>query len=215
MPDAPSSDDEAESDFAGNALDGDAAKTAAAANRAKKDEREENLRRMMDDDAEGLSLSSTPFMTSLSPSLPSLFSAYIPSTPWLPNTATDEIHAEEPPAPTEDATAIDIDEPDPAAEPEPEPAPTTTVSNGRRRGRRRVMKKKTTKDAEGYLVTKEEMGWESFSESDRESEVKKAAAPSVSKDTAKTKTGAGGAGGAGGAAKKKGQGNIMSFFGKK
>jgi len=57
MPDASSSsDDEAEADFAGNALDGDAAKTAAAANRAAKDEREANLRKMMDvDDDEGLS----------------------------------------------------------------------------------------------------------------------------------------------------------------
>lgn len=32
-----------------------------------------------------------------------------------------------------------------------EPAPTVTVQNGRRRGRRRVMKKKTVKDEEGYL----------------------------------------------------------------
>lgn len=37
-------------------------------------------------------------------------------------------------------------------EPEPaEPAETTTVSDGRRRGRRRVMKKRTVKDEEGYL----------------------------------------------------------------
>jgi DNA polymerase delta subunit 3 len=32
-----------------------------------------------------------------------------------------------------------------------EPEPTVTVQNGRRRGRRRVMKKKTVKDEEGYL----------------------------------------------------------------
>lgn len=32
-----------------------------------------------------------------------------------------------------------------------EPGPTVTVQNGRRRGRRRVMKKKTVKDEEGYL----------------------------------------------------------------
>ena len=34
---------------------------------------------------------------------------------------------------------------------EDEPEPTVTVENGRRRGRRRVMKKKTVKDEEGYL----------------------------------------------------------------
>lgn len=32
-----------------------------------------------------------------------------------------------------------------------EPEPTVTVENGRRRGKRRVMKKKTVKDEEGYL----------------------------------------------------------------
>ena len=32
-----------------------------------------------------------------------------------------------------------------------EPKETMTVENGRRRGRRRVMKKKTVKDDEGYL----------------------------------------------------------------
>lgn len=34
---------------------------------------------------------------------------------------------------------------------EDEPEPTVTVENGRRRGKRRVMKKKTVKDEEGYL----------------------------------------------------------------
>lgn len=36
-------------------------------------------------------------------------------------------------------------------EPADEPVETVTVTNGRRRGRRRVMKKKTVKDEEGYL----------------------------------------------------------------
>ena len=39
----------------------------------------------------------------------------------------------------------------PAVQPEPESQDTTTVENGRRRGRRRVIKKKTVKDEEGYL----------------------------------------------------------------
>lgn len=34
---------------------------------------------------------------------------------------------------------------------EDEPEPTVSVQNGRRRGKRRVMKKKTVKDEEGYL----------------------------------------------------------------
>jgi DNA polymerase delta subunit 3 len=69
------------------------------------------------------------------------------------------------------------------------------------------MKKKTTKDAEGYLVTKEEMAWESFSESDKETNAKKtkvAVKPAVAESKGGKKAPA-----------KKGQGNIMSFFGKK
>jgi DNA polymerase delta subunit 3 len=79
----------------------------------------------------------------------------------------------------------------------------STTQNGRRRGRRRVMKKRTFTDEEGYLVTKEEAEWESFSED--EPEIKK---PKPSSQTF---------GGAGSKKKvqPKGQGNIMSFFGKK
>jgi len=52
----------------------------------------------------------------------------------------------------------------------------------RRRGRRKVMKKKTTRDAEGYLVTKEEAEWESFSEEEapQPPPAKKTKAPVVS-----------------------------------
>lgn len=35
--------------------------------------------------------------------------------------------------------------------PEPEPKETVTVQGGRRRGKRKIMKKKTVKDDEGYL----------------------------------------------------------------
>ena len=47
------------------------------------------------------------------------------------------------------------DEPDskPEAQEKEEPEETVTVSDGRRRGRRRVMKKKTVQDEEGYLGT--------------------------------------------------------------
>ncbi|KAI5257240.1 hypothetical protein E4T42_01279 [Aureobasidium subglaciale] len=82
-----------------------------------------------------------------------------------------------------------------------EPVETVTVSDGRRRGRRRVMKKKTVQDEEGYLVTREEPGWESFSEEEpAPKKAKLASAPAA----AKTKKAA-----------PKGQGNIMSFFSKK
>ncbi|KAH7355229.1 DNA polymerase subunit Cdc27 [Rhexocercosporidium sp. MPI-PUGE-AT-0058] len=78
-----------------------------------------------------------------------------------------------------------------------------TVSGGRRRGRRRVMKKKTVKDDEGYLVTKEEPVWESFSEDEPVEKPKQKIQAATT--TAKTKK----------SAAKAGQGNIMSFFGKK
>jgi hypothetical protein len=49
-------------------------------------------------------------------------------------------------SPTEEAPAGNADTPE-ASEPEP----TVTVENGRRRGKRRVMKKKKVKDEDGYL----------------------------------------------------------------
>lgn len=102
--------------------------------------------------------------------------------------------ADSPVSEEDDSTALDI----PLAQ--PEKVETSTVHNGRRRGRRRVMKKKTYTDEEGYLVTREEADWESFSED--EPEAKK---PTIAQISAplkkKTQT--------------KGQGNIMSFFGKK
>ncbi|KAL4733264.1 DNA polymerase subunit Cdc27 [Aspergillus similis] len=76
-----------------------------------------------------------------------------------------------------------------------------TVKGGRRRGRRQVMKKAVKKDSEGYLVTVEEPSWESFSE-DEPAPPPPKKKPGVS--APKGKPGA-----------KAGQGNIMSFFGKK
>ncbi|KAF8849137.1 hypothetical protein BDZ45DRAFT_245781 [Acephala macrosclerotiorum] len=95
----------------------------------------------------------------------------------------------------------EIKEKEKEANPEKEVAP--VVSGGRRRGRRRVMKKKTIKDDEGYLVTKEEPVWESFSED----EPAPAPKPKVHAPAASTKAKKGAA--------KAGQGSIMSFFGKK
>ncbi|KAJ5770284.1 uncharacterized protein N7511_002335 [Penicillium nucicola] len=113
----------------------------------------------------------------------------------------------------DDDEADDEEMPDAEEEPSREPTPVeqpppskpaelkeeVTVQGGRRRGKRQVMKKKTVKDEEGYLVTREEASWESFSE-DEPAPKKK---PAVNVPKAK-------AGKAG-----QGQGNIMSFFGKK
>ncbi|MCJ1378473.1 hypothetical protein MMC17_001572 [Xylographa soralifera] len=85
--------------------------------------------------------------------------------------------------------------------------PQVVVSGGRRRGRRKVLKKKTIKDEEGYLVTREEATWESFSE-DEPSPAPQAKTPASSGSSSAT-----------GKAKKmggrSGQGNIMSFFERK
>ncbi|KAJ5558437.1 hypothetical protein N7461_002409 [Penicillium sp. DV-2018c] len=92
-------------------------------------------------------------------------------------------------------------EPTPVEQPPPsKPAELkeeVTVQGGRRRGKRQVMKKKTVKDEEGYLVTREEATWESFSEDEPAPKKKPVNVP-------KAKAG-----------KATGQGNIMSFFGKK
>lgn len=108
--------------------------------------------------------------------------------------------ADSPAAVEEDEAKLDegeIDKP----EPKEEPKETVTIEHGRRRGRRRVMKKKTVKDEEGYLVTREEAAWESFSEDEPAPKKAKVSAPLPSKTTAKK----------GG----KPAGNIMSFFKKK
>lgn len=90
----------------------------------------------------------------------------------------------------------------------------STSEPKRRRGKRKVMKKRTTKDEDGYLVTKEEAVWESYSEEEPEPAPAKKELPKSSfganksqSQNASQKTG-------GKAAPKKG-GNIMSFFGKK
>lgn len=106
--------------------------------------------------------------------------------------------------------------------------PETTITGPkRRRGKRKVMKKRTMKDEDGYLVTKEEAVWESFSESDNDSP--SATAGGNSRPPPAMSAGGAGKGankmdlksqsksGAGGAKTKtagKG-GDITSFFGKR
>lgn len=103
---------------------------------------------------------------------------------------------------------------------EPEKTEEVTVSDGRRRGRRKVMKKRTYKDEDGYLgessgayytqprrmlilcdtVTKEEAAWESFSEDEPEPKKPKMAPVQVKKKAGPAP---------------KGQGSLMNFFKKK
>ena len=93
----------------------------------------------------------------------------------------------------------------------------------RRRGKRKIMKKRTMKDEDGYLVTKEEAAWESFSEDEPEPAPAppKREMPKNSFAGAKTQTSSQSQGGSQvkAGAKKKGAGggggNIMNFFGKK
>ncbi|PHH55607.1 hypothetical protein CFIMG_000904RA [Ceratocystis fimbriata CBS 114723] len=82
----------------------------------------------------------------------------------------------------------------------------TASSNGRKRGRRQVMKKKQTMDSNGYFVTVQEKAWESFSEDEEPPAAKhrSSAAPASAATSTKPKKGA-----------PKGQGNIMSFFQKR
>lgn len=98
----------------------------------------------------------------------------------------------------------------------------SSTSDGRKRGKRRVTKKVTKMDDQGYLgklassrlslssltnfaVTSHEVAWESFSEDEAPPAVK-AKVEKVEKPAPATKGKKGGA---------KGQGSIMSFFGKK
>ena len=84
--------------------------------------------------------------------------------------------------------------------------------NGKRRHQRRVARRQQTMDEQGYLVTKQEVGWESFSEDEAPAPVpsrpKQAAAAAATPQpaaAAKAKK----------PAAKGAQGNIMSFFSKK
>ncbi|KAK4134178.1 hypothetical protein BT67DRAFT_310439 [Trichocladium antarcticum] len=81
----------------------------------------------------------------------------------------------------------------------------TTSTNGRRRGRRKVMRKKQITDTEGYLVTIQEPGWESFSEDEPPPRTKPKTISSTLPVQAASKKGG----------QKTGQGSIMSFFSKK
>ncbi|KAK2001648.1 DNA polymerase subunit Cdc27 [Colletotrichum falcatum] len=98
--------------------------------------------------------------------------------------------------------------PEPEVQPKPEPAEiVSSTGDGRRRGKRRVMKKKQIMDDQGYLVTIQEPAWEEFSEDE--------APPPPSKAKSSSAPGSGTQASKGKKTAPKGQGNIMSFFAKK
>ncbi|KAK4193828.1 DNA polymerase subunit Cdc27 [Podospora australis] len=117
----------------------------------------------------------------------------------------DEVKSEK--AESEEPEPMEEEEP-PAPEPVKEdegPSEVAETSNGRRRGKRKVMRKKQIMDDQGYLVTIQEPGWESFSEDEAPPPQKvKPNPPPAAPAPSKGKKGAA-----------KGQGNIMSFFSKK
>ncbi|KAK3688434.1 DNA polymerase subunit Cdc27 [Podospora appendiculata] len=110
--------------------------------------------------------------------------------------------AEEPEEPEEEVSTTEPtqDEPTEVA---------TTSGDGRRRGKRRITKKKQIMDDQGYLVTIQEPGWESFSED--EAPVQPVAVKPKTVNSAPPALAA--------KPKKSGpkgsQGSIMSFFSKK
>ncbi|KAF2861731.1 hypothetical protein K470DRAFT_281314 [Piedraia hortae CBS 480.64] len=98
----------------------------------------------------------------------------------------------------ESAMEGDKDKAEPAkAEPAKEEKETMTVENGRRRGRRRVTKKKTVKDEDGYLGTFVAVSQEGLADTKQSLRKKRFGAKAAPKKPAA------------------GQGNIRSFFQKK
>lgn len=164
-----------------------------------KDERQAKLRKMMDDEAE---------------------------EPQVPRVADETGMDEDPPAakenedadaPDGDGENVDWDESD-TEQKQKSKAKQEDGGPKRRRGKRKVMKKKTMKDEDGFLVTREEEVWESFSEDEPEPAATtkkpafpaKSSTPAVAKSQTQKSTAPKSSGAS--AAKKK---DIMSFFGKK
>ncbi|KAH7376581.1 DNA polymerase subunit Cdc27 [Plectosphaerella cucumerina] len=97
-----------------------------------------------------------------------------------------------------------------------EPAEVVASSGtGRRRGKRRVMKKRQAMDKDGFLVTSQEMVWESFSEDEAPAPAAPAASAKTKSTAASTPASGASQGTKGKKAAPKVQGNIMSFFSKK
>ncbi|KAL9622218.1 MAG: hypothetical protein Q9160_003401 [Pyrenula sp. 1 TL-2023] len=218
MKDAPSSDDEGSEDpnlFAANNIN-NKSKTKRPSDTARQD-REAKLRKMMDDaEAEEPDSPMPDANASTQSTKPSTAKPKPPnSRSRTPSNASSASAAEWSASDREDNTSQQKEIPQAAPK--------------RRRTRRQIMKKKTTKDADGYLVTTEEPVWESFSEDEPapSQKLKQKPKPTVAgglkredsggvkKEKEKEKEKEKGGKGVGGGAGKKGKGDIMSFFAKK
>ncbi|EPX74288.1 DNA polymerase delta subunit Cdc27 [Schizosaccharomyces octosporus yFS286] len=110
----------------------------------------------------------------------------------------------------EEPESIDIESNRPSTDTSPEAQETiTSISNGRKRGKRKVTNTVTTHDDEGFLITKEEQAWESFSEDENE-KPKQAPAPKTKASNPPVRKKSGPQQGG-----NRQQKSIMSFFGKK
>lgn len=121
----------------------------------------------------------------------------------------------------------DLDEIPTSAQKPPAAATDVALSSkappGRRRGRRKVNKRISTRDKEGYLVVSHEMAWESYSEDEAVAPIPLTPTPTAQKPKVEKEKGKEDLVLDGGKKKratvaiqkKIGQGNIMNFFGKK
>lgn len=202
-------DDEGESEDEALFLDSNTRKAATSKKRPsdakkEKDERAAKLRKLFPDDEE---------------------EAAVPNVEKASGVENDEPVAAkkgtDADAPSKDVEEVDDDQvawSDSEGEAEKSGAKQQQADTGpkRRRGKRQVMKKRTMKDEDGYLVTKEEAAWESFSEDEPEPEPIRKELPKTSSGSPKSQSQTQSQAKAG--PKKKGAGgggNIMSFFGKK
>jgi len=165
-----------------------------------KEERQAKLRKMMEDDAEAES--AVPKVTDAT------------DMDADPPAAKSDEDLDAPAGDTENVDWSDSD-----TEKKAKAQVKDEVVKPRRRGKRKVMKKRTMKDDEGFLVTREEEAWESFSEDEPEPnpQARKPAFPpntaAAAKSQSQTQKSSAPKGSAGaGVGKKK---DIMSFFGKK
>lgn len=200
MSDAPLDEDEGESEDEALFLDTGTHKAGTKKRpsdvKQERDDRAAKLRKMMDSDDEGDN------------AVPNAEQASKNEEPVKSQKGTDaDVLAED-----KDEVAWSESDTEKKTKKESDPASEPSGPK-RRRGKRKVMKKRTTKDEDGYLVTKEEATWESFSEDEPEPAPSKPAPvksafgkfqPTQSQGKASGKAGA-----------KKAGGNIMSFFGKK
>lgn len=155
------------------------------------DDRQAKLRKMMDDDAD-------------EPEVPKISEATDMDAEPPAAKAGEDSHV-----PATDGDQVDW--PDSDTERTKETAQEDQAPK-KRRGKRKVKKRTTKTDADGYLVTQETEVWESFSEDEPEA---KPAPAAIKKQPVEAKSSAPAKSQQKPAGKPGGKGNLMSYFGKK